>query len=310
MAKISYVERRFKDSSLAVVYKANEILEEYAAQGYDLTLRQLYYQFVSRGLVQNNMREYKNLGNIVNDGRLAGLIDWDHIVDRTRNIRGNNHWGDPSQIIDACAAQFQIDKWETQSHRVEVWIEKDALIGVIENVCKKLDISYFSCRGYVSQSEIHEAAKDRLIPFQESGQTCIILHLGDHDPSGIDMSRDIQDRLEIFGCHARVKRIALNMNQVRQYNPPPNPAKLTDSRSTSYVENFGEESWELDALEPKVIGKLITDEVTQLINQSAWSIAVNKEKVMKNRLKKCSDRWDKVINFLEDSDEVPEDEDN
>ncbi len=300
MSKICYVDKQFREATQAVIDKANVILEEYNTQGYDLTLRQLYYQFVSRGLIPNNQREYKNLGSIINDARLAGLIDWDFIVDRTRAVRGNNHWEQPSDIISASARQFLINKWADQPFRIEVWIEKDALIGVIERVCASLDISYFSCRGYVSQSEVHEAAKDRLIPYERKGQKTVILHLGDHDPSGIDMSRDIKDRLRIFGCRAEVKRIALNMDQVQEYAPPPNPAKLTDSRATGYIREFGDESWELDALEPSVIGKLITEEVMGVRDLKKRKKAAAKEATMKEQLVKCSDRWHPdVVNFLD-----------
>ncbi len=243
MAKIFYQLTKFRDAALHTIARANQILEEYAEKGYDLTLRQLYYQFVARGLIANNMREYKNLGSIINDGRLCGLIDWDHIVDRTRNVRSNAHWERPHDIIEACARQFQFDKWSDQESRIEVWIEKDALVGVVERVCTQLDIPYFSCRGYVSQSEIHEAALDRFKPWADAGQQVVILHLGDHDPSGIDMTRDIESRLHIFGADVDMRRIALNMAQVRQYNPPPNPAKITDSRATKYIEEHGDESW-------------------------------------------------------------------
>jgi len=122
MPKICYEKKRFSESSLAVIKRANQILEEYADQGYDLTLRQLYYQFVSRGLIPNKDTEYKKLGSIVNDARLAGLIDWDHITDRTRNLRKNAHWTSPQEIIDTCAKQFQHDKWRDQKDYVEVWV--------------------------------------------------------------------------------------------------------------------------------------------------------------------------------------------
>ncbi len=298
MPKICYVEHKFGAKALAIIAKANEILAEYTKQGYDLTLRQLYYQFVARDIIPNNQREYKNLGSIVNDARLAGLIDWDCIVDRTRNVRGNQHWEDPAEIIKACGYSFAIDKWDSQPNRIEVWIEKDALVGVVERVCRMLDINYFSCRGYVSQSEIHEAARDRLIPYQQAGQECIILHLGDHDPSGIDMSRDIEDRLRIFGCDAQVKRIALNMDQVQQYSPPPNPAKLTDSRAEGYIRKFGDDSWELDALEPNVISTLITDEVMSVRDLDRWKEATAVEEHGQEILKLCSKRWNDVAAFL------------
>ncbi len=299
MARICYTEHKFSEKSLIIIAQANKILEEYGEQGFDLTLRQLYYQFVSRDIIANSMREYKNLGSIINDARLAGLIDWDHIVDRTRNLRGNNHWNSPNEIIETCARQFMIDKWADQPVRMEVWIEKDALIGVIERICRRLDIPHFSCRGYVSQSEIHEACKDRLIAYEENGQETIVIHLGDHDPSGIDMSRDIEDRFRIFGAKTEVRRIALNMNQVRQYNPPPNPAKLTDSRVEGYIAAFGSESWELDALEPKVIGALIEKEIKRERDDDKWDAATEREAVMQEQLQKCADHWDpKVVDFL------------
>ena len=298
MAKIFYQLTKFRDPALHVIARANQILEEYAEKGYDLTLRQLYYQFVARGLIDNNQREYKNLGSIVNDARLCGLIDWDHIVDRTRNVRKNAHWSSPSDIVKTCAQQFQIDKWAGQRSRIEVWIEKDALIGVVERVCRKLDIPYFSCRGYVSQSEIHEAALDRYKPWMAEGQDVVILHLGDHDPSGIDMSRDIADRLLMFQAHVDLRRIALNMDQVRRYNPPPNPAKITDSRATKYIEEHGDESWELDALSPEVIEDLITSEVDDIIDQETFDVALASEQEMRDRLALVSKHWDHVAEHV------------
>ena len=102
MPKICYVKKRFGASALGVISKANEIIASYEAQGYELTLRQIYYQFVSRDFIANNMREYKNLGSILNDARLAGMIDWNAIVDRTRNLQGTAHWESPSEIIETC----------------------------------------------------------------------------------------------------------------------------------------------------------------------------------------------------------------
>lgn len=271
MPNITYVSKRFSAGSQAIIEQANEIIEDYAAQGFDLTLRQLYYQFVSRDLIANKQTEYKRLGSIINDARLAGLIDWHTIVDRTRNMVSNSHWNGPQEIVAACARQFQIDKWANQKRRVEVWIEKDALIGVIENVCRKNDVGFFSCRGYTSQSEMWGASQ-RLLEYTDCGQSVTIIHLGDHDPSGIDMTRDIDDRLSLFmGSSAGdVNRIALNMDQVDQYSPPPNPAKITDSRANKYIKQFGNNSWELDALEPSVLEQLIDDTIASCKDESLW----------------------------------------
>lgn len=282
--RICYTKRDFSTTSLSVIRKANTILEDYAAQGYDLTLRQLYYQFVSRGLIANKDTEYKKLGSIINDACLAGLIYWDHITDHTRNLKSNPHWDSPRDIVAACAKQFQYDKWKGQDNYVEVWVEKDALVGVLEVACRPLDVAYFSCRGYTSQSEMW-AASQRLLKKYQEGRKVHIIHLGDHDPSGVDMSRDVRERISNFMMHHVVEsnedyleriredvpgevmelhRIALTMDQIREYNPPPNPAKITDSRANSYISEYGDESWELDALEPRVLTELIQTAVMGL----------------------------------------------
>lgn len=287
MAKICYQEKKFTPVSLKRINIANAIIAEYQAQGFDLTLRQLYYQFVSRDLIVNKQSEYAKLGSVINDARVAGLIDWDAIVDRTRNLQKNSHWSGPREIIEVCAKQFQIDKWENQEHRVEVWIEKDALIGVIQGICQSLDVPYFSCRGYTSQSEMHVAAK-RLERWVDNGQTPIIIHMGDHDPSGIDMTRDITERLELFMGGTQVMRVALNDDQIQKYKPPPNPSKVTDPRAGIYIQKFGRQSWELDALDPKVLASLIKNTVKKYRNDDLWAEKVEEENEHRASLEKVA----------------------
>lgn len=306
MPKIAYIERRFSADSLAIIAQANRICADYAAQGFDLTLRQLYYQFVSRGLIANKDTEYKRLGSVVNDARLAGLIDWNYIVDRTRNLRDLAHWNDPRDIMRGAAAGYRIDKWATQPHRIEVWIEKDALVGVIQNVCQTNDVPFFSCRGYTSQSEVWGAAR-RLLGYRRAGQEPLILHLGDHDPSGKDMTRDIGDRLDLFmEGGPPVNRLALNWDQIDQYQPPPNPAKITDSRATKYIAEFGTESWELDALEPTVIAALISDAIDSVRDAAAWDVAIEQEETEKALIQKAASRWREIVEFLEEDEDEEE----
>jgi hypothetical protein len=305
MPKICYVPKAFAGSSEAIIERADAIIAEYARQGYSLTLRQLYYQFVSRDLIANKQKEYKRLGSIINDARLAGRIDWNAIEDRTRNLESLAHWGSPEDIVSACANQFRFDRWDTQPMRVEVWIEKEALAGVFERICQKLDVPYLCCRGYTSQSEMWRAAQ-RLKAFEKNDQRTLILHFGDHDPSGIDMSRDIEDRLRIFGCPARVKRIALNMDQVEQYEPPPNPAKVTDSRADKYIRQFGDESWELDALEPSVLSALVQREVDAVLDHELWEEREQEQEEARVGLRAVAKRWDWIMARI-DPDEVDDD---
>ncbi len=279
MPKIAYIEKKFSRASITKIKQAENIIDEYQSAGLELTLRQLYYQFVSRDLIPNKDSEYKKLGSTISDARLAGLIDWHAIVDRTRNLLGSPHWDNPADLITSAAKQYAIDKWQKQPVRCEVWIEKDALIGVIEQPCNALDVSYFSCRGYTSQSEMWRAAQRMRDINDENNCRSIVFHFGDHDPSGMDMTRDIQTRLTTLsdGANIQVKRIALNMTQIRKHNPPPNPAKLTDSRSNKYVKKYGSNSWELDALEPSLLNRLVTRSINSILDKKIYDKFDRKE---------------------------------
>jgi len=293
MPKIKYRNIKLNATSLGLVDVCNRIIEDYQSQGFRLTLRQLYYQLVSRDIIPNRQTEYKRIGSIVNDARLAGLIDWDAIEDRTRNIRTLAHWNHPEEIMNAVAEQYREDIWADQDWRPEVWIEKDALVGVIEGVCNEFDVPFFSCRGYTSQSEMWGGSV-RLLQWAKRRQVPMIFHLGDHDPSGKDMTRDIQDRMALFMGGIKLERLALNMDQVRLYNPPPNPAKTTDSRYAGYIAEFGEESWELDALEPKVIADLIRAAITALINQKKWRAHQGKVEGERRVLEAVATHWTEI----------------
>jgi hypothetical protein len=326
MPKVQYknFSRKFSAKKREMVTKVNVILAEYAAKGYVMTQRQLYYQFVARDLFPeswadkktgstNNLRSYQKLVRIVNDARLAGMIDWQALEDITRSIGRNSHWDDPADAIKSIAAQYRIDLWRDQSHRVEIWMEKDAVKSIVVPVARQLDVTYFSCRGFGSLSAIWEAGM-RLKQMVRDGITPVILHLGDHDPSGIDMSRDIQERLEVFmrGTYATLKfeRIALNTDQIGEYNPPPNPAKSSDPRFKGYKKLFGDESWELDALAPDVIGDLIRAKVEPYIDRKTRGEMEALWKTEKRLLTTTGERWAEVEAFLSDTeDDEPETDD-
>jgi len=270
MPCIKYQDIKIRGAGLALINKMNSIIAEYEKAGYSLTLRQVYYQLVARGIIPNNERSYKMVGDYMSHGRLAGLIDWHAIEDRTRYVRKLSHWDNPAEIINSAVNSYRIDLWDTQPQYIEVWIEKDALIGIVEQVAQRFDVPCFSCRGYTSQSEMWAAAQ-RLSSASFGGERpCTVIHLGDHDPSGIDMTRDIQERLTLFASddlELTINRIALNMDQIELYKPPPNPAKITDTRFTKYMEMYGETSWELDAIEPTQLDALIGKTITRYIDK-------------------------------------------
>lgn len=288
-----YSPQRFSKSSLSLIETANGIIAEYRALGFTLTLRQLYYQFVSRDVIPNNQREYKRLGSVINDGRMAGLIDWNSIEDRGRNLNTFPSWGHPRDILDAAAEAYRLNPWDGQRCYVEVWVEKEALIGVVASACKNRRVPHFACKGYTSQSEMWGAGHHRLRPKIARGREVHILHLGDHDPSGIDMTRDVEDRLCVFAQgNVRVHRLALNMDQVKELNPPPNPAKTTDSRFASYIREYGYESWELDAIEPARLADIISAAIEPLIDEVRWDYTIAVETEDRRKLASLSSNYE------------------
>ena len=275
--------------TMKVVDLANQIIAEYQGQGITLTLRALYYRFVSRfplvldpsGEHPNTVQNYKRLGDILNKGRLGGFVSWKALEDRTRNLEERSHWSSPAAVLEAARSSYFIDMWANQEIRPEVWIEKDAGVGTIERVCEENDVAYFSCRGNCSQSEMWEAGM-RLRRYLKNGQTPMIFYLGDHDPNGVDMTRDVRERLTMFcGRRIIVERLLLNLDQIEQFNPPPNPVKNTDSRANGYramIADHNEENgtdwdpdtcWEMDALDPSEVVRIVQEAIDNIRDPGA-----------------------------------------
>jgi hypothetical protein len=290
------------------IRQANLIIAEYEAMGYKLTLRQLYYQFVARGWLENIQQNYKNLGATLSRARLAGFVDWDAIEDRTRSMEGAS-WGyaNVSHYVKHIAHGYQIDIWKGQDTYLEVWVEKEALAGIVEKALEDLRIGYLCCRGNVSQSEMYAAGK-RFEEMAETGRECHVFHLGDHDPNGIDMSRDNRERLELMSNYnVEFHRIALTMEQIEELNPPPNPTK-EDTRLENYRDYMSEygytgdniPSWELDALSPSYIENLITRSVSFYIDPDLMNQRRDLEAEGERQLQKIADNWQAVREFLDD----------
>ncbi len=277
---IRYHEYRFSKEKLAIIELARRITAEYESQGFKLTLRGLYYQFVGRGLTAdwksgvNTPKSYNFLKGLVSKGRKAGMISWTAIEDRGRGLHGTPFFTSPSGAIAQAREGYTTDLWRIQPFRPQVWVEKDAQAGTVGRACKELQVDYFPCKGYASDSALWEAGQ-RCLRYLGKGQRPIIFHLGDHDPSGIDMTRDNQEKLSMFtGTQVQVVRLMLNMNQIEEWKLPPNPAKLSDSRSGAYVDEHGEFSWELDAAEPAEIARIITAAILKIRDPDKWNQAL------------------------------------
>lgn len=271
--KYKYRNHRFVPSQLRTLASINEIIDEYQEQGFILTVRQLYYQMVSRDQIPNSERSYKQLINTVTNGRMAGHIDWDMIEDRTRAFITRSRWDNPGEVLRASARQFHMDMWSTQPFRVYLVVEKEALVSVFERVCHQFDVPLLAARGYPSVSVIRQFAEEQVETSMAQGQKVVILHFGDHDPSGIDMTRDLVDRVNEFiqGEDWQLQRMALNMDQIKKLQPPPNPAKKTDARFKKYASDYGtQSSWELDALPPTYLENLAREAIQSFIEDEEW----------------------------------------
>lgn len=345
----------------------NSIIREYAKEGYRLTLRQLYYQLVSRDIIANQLKEYAKLSNLLVQGRMAGIVDWDAIEDRIRVPYIPYSVDGIEDAIQDTIEQYRLDRQENQEVYIEMWVEKDALSGVLKRITSHYHINLMVNRGYSSCTAMHDAY-ERFVEKLKLGKKVVLLYLGDHDPSGLDMDRDIKERLKefiinsselknvwhekanghwnnkkkefddteddfsyflseveewfenlglegkererfyelededhpfplmdkiyafkIFSENLEVRRIGLTSEQIKKYNPPTNPAKFKDPRAKDYVERFGKNSWEVDALNPKILHELVRKNVEEIIDMDKFEEKIKQEEKDKEKLEEFKD---------------------
>jgi hypothetical protein len=299
----------------ALIQHAQDIIEEYQQQGLVMTLRQLYYQFVSRDLIPNSDKSYSNLGSVISRARLGGYLDWDAIEDRNRVPVIWKQYNNVEEVIEQAVETFRLPRLDGQHTYAELWVEKDALSGVLRPTAAKYHVTLMANKGYSSSSAMKDAG-DRIRSCCEryGCENAAIFYLGDLDPSGEDMVRDIRDRIGMFlnqgllvgwnggsaevensednaerkpHIEVEVKKLALTMAQVKRYKPPPNPAKLTDSRAKEFIKRYGSSSWEVDALPPTVLRQLIVDELESVLDLDLMEEIEIKEKAQVDRLRKA-----------------------
>ncbi len=264
---------KFQKKNLNLIEKIEKILKEYEEQEIKVTLRQLYYQLVARDIIPNHISEYQKLSGLLTNARYNGNIDWDAIEDRSRIPKLPNTFRDIKHLLSVASRSYELDRWEDQEYYIELWTEKDAISSVINPITKKYQVPVSVNRGYSSASCMFDA-KDRFLIEDKKN---ILLYLGDHDPSGLDMDRDIQCRLKEFGVDVKVIRIGLTQEQIKEYNLPTNPAKVKDPRAKWYIENFGNSSWEVDALRPEVLQELIEKSILEYLDIEKFEQVKEKE---------------------------------
>ncbi len=187
----------WQDKKEQVIAKVRHIVNNYIQQGYILSLRQLHYQMVIKNWIINHDTAYKKLGNILDDCRYSALVDWKAIEDRGR-IPYLPYWvNNPDEALQDTIDSYRINRQDEQETYIELWTEKDALSGILRRTTSKYHVKLVVNKGYTSSSAAY-AAYERISENILLGKRVIILYFGDHDPSGLDMIRDIRDRLLLF----------------------------------------------------------------------------------------------------------------
>jgi len=298
-----------------VVKWIHEVVNDfYHGQGYTLTLRQLYYQLVGKALIPNHLNVYKKIGTIKDDMCYSGVLDWAAFEDRGRKLY--TPWWESSvlQSIKDAKKTYRVARQEGQKIHIEIWTEKEAISGILKPICSKYGISLMVNKGYSGSSAMYQSYArfaSRLKSWRENKQKTIVLYFGDHDPSGLDMLRDIQERIDFMlenGSRLdpayepdffRLFHMGLTKKQIEELNPPPNFAKLTDTRAKKYIAEHGTDSWEVDALKPAEIVAIVEEWVAKTVDLVQYEVMMQKEA-------DDLENFQEIIDSLEDEDETEE----
>ena len=261
--------------ALRIIVEAEAVL----AERNPMTVRQVYYQLVSRQVIENNRSQYQAVSNALVTARKQGAIPWNWIEDRLRRPRQIAMWEGLADFAHTARNAYRRDIWETQAAYVECWLEKDALSGIFEEVLGPYGVTLNVGRGYDGWDSIHNAA-DRF----GDGSGVTVLYFGDLDPSGEDMVRSLRERLGFFGCHPELVKCALTADDVERYQLPPDLAKKTDTRHAKFVARHGDIAVELDALPVDVLETRVREEVEERMDLDALDAIREAEREERERL--------------------------
>ncbi len=242
--------KRHRATKADVERRRNNLLDIVAAMK-PATVRQVFYQASVRGIVEKSEAGYAKVQTDLVLMRRAGDLPYDWLADNTRWQRKPRTFNSVEQALDDTARLYRKALWAEADAYVEVWLEKDALAGVILPVTSTYDVPLMVARGYASLSFLHEAAE--YISTLEV--PAYIYHFGDFDPSGVNAGEKIEQTLKEMAPNADInfERIAVNRDQIAVWHLPTRPTKATDSRARG----FGDISVELDAIEPNRLRNLV-----------------------------------------------------
>jgi len=277
---------------IALLKSISNTIKSYGELNLKLTNREIYYQLVKENAIPNVIEVYKRMCVFLTNARYGGYLNWDAIEDRSRNAEKHSEWGSVKDLISSAVYSYRLPRWKDQEYYIEMYCEKEAGEGKLKPVADKYHIHFGANKGYSSASMMYQMGQ-RIKEQLQNHKKVIILYFGDHDPSGLDMIRDIRDRITEFvqndvnleEHHFEVVPVALSKKQIIQYKCPPNPAKITDPRAKWYIKEHGKVSWELDALAPDVLIKLAEKSILDYIDLDKYNSWIELEKEQQQSLK-------------------------
>lgn len=283
-----------------IVDAALDVFQQYDTA---ITLRQLYYRLVSRLLIPNTINSYKRLSRMMVKAREDGDVPINCLEDRSRRVLGRGDLGYNSAeeylkkkitTLQDSWKSFTMPMWDDQPKNVMISLEKDALSRLVSREANRFSVRTFPTRGYPSFSFVQEMS--RYITNQLGGKPTVVLYFGDFDPSGVDIERDLSERLEKYGAKDfTVQRIALTVDQIKRYRLPPMPVKMSDARADSFLEEHGDRAVELDALDPNLLQTTVRKAVVKNINMRKWNARVRKTEELQRWIRDKLDDIEKAL---------------
>lgn len=266
-----------------IISEAAEILEA----EYPMTLRQCFYRLVSRGVIENSRRDYQMLSRILTKARGDGRIEYEWITDRSRPTYQPSVFENPAEYAETIKRAYRKDYWSAQPWHVEVWTEKDSIIGSIEPVTNDLGVTVRVGRGFLSTTRAYEIAQH----FKSLDKAIQVFYLGDFDPSGMAIEDDAASRVEAHGTYFDIERLAIHRADIAEFDLPPLRVKDSDTRSAKFTNKHGDEAVELDALPVGELRARLREAIEGKIEKDTWDRAVAVEKVEKSSILSSMELW-------------------
>ncbi len=251
------------------------------------TIRQLFYRLVSVEALENSVPDYKKLSRVMSDARESGQVPFSWIVDRSRPTYAPTVFDNLKDGLTALRNCYRKDYWQDQIAHVEIWAEKDAIIGSIEPVTNELGVTVRVSRGFTSTTRVYEIAS----AFARIVRPIFVYYLGDHDPSGQAIELDLYDRISSYGPHFPLTRLAIREKDIDDFNLPPLRIKASDTRAAAFRRKLGARCVELDALPPEELRSRVRQAIEEQIDEEAWGRALAIEKAEQESITSIVGRW-------------------